>query len=250
MKKLRTTVFLSSLLLAPGLASADFIGFSAGAGIWQDTPSGTFRKTGDPTDVSLTDDLFWEKENQNYFYATLEHPVPLLPNIRIMKTNLDHGGSGTLTRNITINGQTYTVSENVTSDASLDQTDITLYWELLDNVVSLDVGLNAKLLDLSYTVTGSSSGTTSDSISETIPMLYGLVGASPIPDLLLSAQLSYVTYSGTTVSDLTAKISYTTSFFLGLEAGYRAQKYQLDDVGGVTSNIEFKGPFAGLYVKF
>ncbi len=241
---------LTGALLLPGLASADFISIAAGGGIWQDTPSGTFRKTGDPTDVSLTDDLFWGKENQNYFFATLEHPVPILPNVRLMKTKLDHGGSGTLTRNIVINGQTYTVSENITSDASIDQLDMTLYWEILDNVVSLDLGLNAKQVKLDYTVTGSTSGTTSDSFNQTIPMIYGMVGASPLPDLLIAVEGSYVTYSGTTVSDFTAKVSYTTSFFVGFEAGYRSQKFQLDDVAGTTTNIDFKGPFAGLYVKF
>ncbi len=249
MKILRAAMITGALLL-PGMASADFISFAAGAGIWQETPSGTFRKTGDPTDVSLENDLFWGQETQNYFFATLEHPVPLLPNIRLMKTGMTHGGSGTLTRTIVINGQTYNVSENVTSDASIDQLDMTLYWELLDNVVSLDVGLNAKQVKLDYTVTGSTSGTTSDTFDEIIPMIYGMVGASPIPDLLLSAEMSYVTYSGSTVSDFTAKVSYTTAFFVGFEAGYRSQKFEFDDVAGTNANIDFKGPFAGVYVKF
>ncbi len=249
MKILRTAL-LGSLLLAPGLASADFIGFAAGVGMWQESPSGTFRKTGDPIDVSLENDLFWGDESQTYFYATLEHPVPLLPNIRLSKINMDHGGSGTLTRSITINGQTFNVSENVTSDASIEQLDMTLYWELLDNVVSLDVGLNAKQLKLDYTVTGSSSGTTSDSFDEIIPMVYGLVGVSPMPGLLISGEMSYVTYSGTTVSDFMAKVAYTTSFFLGVEAGYRQQKFILDDVAGSNSDITFSGPFAGVYLKF
>ena len=249
MKILRIAL-LATALLAPGMASADFIGFAAGAGVWKETPSGTFRKTSDNIDIRLENDLFWKEENQSYFYATLEHPVPLLPNLRLMKTNIDHNGSGTLTRSITVNGTTYTASERVTDNASFDQTDITLYWELLDNVVSLDLGLNAKLLDLSYTVTGSSTGTTSDSISATIPMLYGLVGASPLPGMLVSVEGTYVTYSGTTVSDFTAKIAYTTAFHLGFEAGYRSQKYQLDDVASVVGDIRFKGPFAGVYLKF
>ncbi len=245
MKTLRIAL-LATALVAPGLASADFIGFAVGGGVWNETPSGTFRKTGDPADLSLTDDLFWGKENQSYFFATLEHPVPILPNIRIMKTNMDHGGTGTTT--FTFNGKTY--SNTITTDASIDQLDLTLYWELLDNVVSLDFGLNAKQLKLDYTFKDSTGNSDSDSINQTIPMVYGLVGASPLPDLLISAEMSYVTYSGTTVSDFTARVAYTTSYFLGVEAGYRAQKFQLDDVAGTTSNIEFKGPFAGLYLKF
>jgi len=250
MKTLITTAFLGSLLLTPGLASADFIGFSVGAGIWKDSPTGYFRKTSDNINVDIENDLYWGDENQNYFFATLEHPIPILPNIRLSKVNVEHSGAGTLTRSITINGTTYSASEDVTSSASFDQTDITLYWEILDNVVSLDLGLNAKLLDLSYTATGSLSGTTSDSASATIPMVYGLVGASPMPGLLLSAEMAYVTYSGTTVSDFTAKVAYTSAFLLGVEAGYRSQVYTLDDVAGITADIKFSGPFAGLYLKF
>jgi len=249
MKILRAAMITGALLL-PGLASADFISFAAGAGIWQETPTGTFRKTGDPDDISLENDLFWGQETQNYFFATLEHPVPILPNARLMRTGMTHGGSGTLTRTITINGKTYTASEDVTSDASIEQLDLALYWEILDNVVSLDLGLNAKQVKLDYTVTGSVSGTTSDSFDQIIPMIYGMVGASPLPDLLIAVEGAYVTYSGTTVSDFTARVSYTTSFFVGFEAGYRSQKFQFNDIAGTNANIDFKGPFAGLYVKF
>jgi hypothetical protein len=76
------------------------------------------------------------------------------------------------------------------------------------------------------------------------------VGASPYPGLLFSGEISYVTFQGSDVSDMTAKVSYTSDYFVGVEAGYRRQEYNFDDVSNIHSNITFDGVFAGAYVKF
>ena len=244
-------LFCLAALSIPFTAHADTLSISAGAGIWNTSPTGSFQKKGDPTAVNIKDDLFWSDETQGYFYATLEHPVPIIPNVRIMATNIEQSGSGNTA--FVFDGTTYT--GNVTNDFSIETVDLIAYYEILDNVVSLDIGLNVRSLKVDYTITGtepitSTSVTTSDSISETIPMLYALVGASPIPDLIISGELSYVAYDGSTISDFTAKVAYTTSFFVGLEAGYRKQQYTFSDVSSTDADLSFDGVFAGAYLKF
>jgi hypothetical protein len=81
-------------------------------------------------------------------------------------------------------------------------------------------------------------------------MIYGMVGGSPWPGVLLSAEANYMTLSGSTISDFNAKISYTTDFFVGVEAGYRTQTIELDDVDDTDAKLDFAGPFIGAYVKF
>ena len=81
-------------------------------------------------------------------------------------------------------------------------------------------------------------------------MLYALVGASPWPDLIISGELNYISYSGNTLSDMTAKVAYTTSFLVGVEAGYRKQTITLDDVDNSNADITFDGLFVGAYLKF
>ena len=83
-----------------------------------------------------------------------------------------------------------------------------------------------------------------------VPMIYGLIGGSPWPGLMLSAEGNYIAYSGSTISDFNAKISYTTDYFVGFEAGYRVQTIELDDVDDTDADLEFKGPFVGAYLKF
>lgn len=241
-----------SLLATSFNAQADFVGLQVGGGGWKHSPTGDLRyKSGtDTTSMDLETDLKMTTETQGYYYVTLEHPVPLLPNVRLMGTTLENSGKGQLTKDIVFNGVTYTANENVTSTLNLNQTDLTLYWELLDNVVSLDFGFNFKNLDGEAVLIGDNIGTNSGTFSVTIPMLYLMAGVSPWEGIFIGAEGSVVKYSGSTLSDFTAKVSYTTDFFLGVEAGYRKQVYKLDDVDGSYADMQFSGPFLGAYLKF
>ncbi len=248
--KIKQLLFFAALSV-PFTSHADTLSISVGAGIWNTSPAGSFQKKGDPTDVNVKDNLFWGDESQGYFYATLEHPVPIIPNIKIMATNIDQSGNGATT--FTFDGKNY--GGTVDNNFSIKTVDLIGYYEILDNVVSLDIGLNIRSLKVDYSITGTdpltgTSITTTDSVSQTIPMLYALVGGSPIPDLIISGELSYISYAGSTISDFTAKVAYTTSFFVGLEAGYRKQQYTFNDVSSTNADLSFDGVFAGAYVKF
>ena len=241
--KLVTSCLLAAL---PCMASADVLSFAIGGGVWNETPEGGINKIVDTNSVDVKTDLFWDEESQGYLFATLEHPVPILPNVRLMHTQLDHSGSGQA--NFEFDGISF--QNNVANEFSIEQTDLLFYYEVLDNVVSLDLGLNVRLLDITYQIADDGGNNTSGSVSGGVPMVYGLIGATPWPDLLLSAELNYVSYSGSTLSDFIARIAYTTSFFVGFEAGYRAQTLELDDIDDTNADLEFKGPFVGAYLKF
>jgi outer membrane protein len=232
-------------LSAPLTSNADTLAISAGGGVWNTSSSGTFGKTSDPAQVDVKDNLFWGDESQGYLFATLEHPIPIIPNVKLMYTKVDQSGSGNT--NFIYDGDPYT--GDVSNSFSLETMDLIAYYEVLDNVVSLDIGLNIRKLDTDFSIISTGNSTT-DSLSETVPMLYALVGGSPIPDLIISGEISYVAFSGSSVSDITAKIAYTTNFFVGFEAGYRSQKYEFDDVSGNDANLTIDGLFAGAYVKF
>ena len=232
------------VLSTPLAANADFLSISAGGGGWNAAPSGSIKKTNDPAPVDLNNNLFWDTETQGYAFITLEHFVPILPNARLMLTQIDQSGSGITS--FDFDGQTF--SGNVSNKFSIDTLDLLLYYEVLDNVVSLDLGLNIRNLKIDYTINNGSS--TTDSVDETVPMLYVLVGGSPWPDLIISGELSYIAYSGSSISDFTAKVAYTTNFFVGFEAGYRQQKYEFDDVSSTDAKLDFDGVFAGAYLKF
>lgn len=244
-------LLLPLILAAPFSANADILSFSVGGGVWNETPDGNYQKVGDPTEVSVTDNLFWEKESQGYVFAILEHPVPVLPNIKIVHTKIEHDGNGS-TPVFTFNDKDF--SGDVINDVSIESLDLYAYYEILDNVVSLDLGLNIRNLKIAYNIEASTGPiiniSDSDSVDATFPMLYAMVGATPWPSLTISGELSYIAYSGNSISDFTAKIAYTTDFFVGLELGYRKQSYVFDDISDTDADLSFDGVFAGAYLKF
>ncbi len=241
-----------SLSVTSFTAQADLIGLQIGGGGWKHDPSGNFRYNSGSSSVSidLDSDLHMQTQTQGYFYINFENPIPLLPNVRVMSTKLENSGSGQISQSFVFNNQTYTASTSVTSTLNLNQTDLTLYWEPLDNIVSFDFGLTLKKISGEATLISAALGSSSTTFSQVIPMGYLMLGVSPMPGLLISAETNVIQYSGSTISDFTAKVSYTTDYFLGIEAGYRKQVYKLDNVSGVFSDMRFSGPFLGAYLKF
>lgn len=234
-------------LSTPLMANADTLSVTVGGGAWDSDPDGGFKKKQDPSDVDVKDDLFWDSKTQGYAFAVFEHPVPALPNIKLAYTKLKQDGSGNA--NFVFDGEVY--NGDVKNNFSIESTSLIAYYEILDNIVSIDLGVDIRYVKADYKISEELTNTSSnDSFKQVVPMVYALIGASPYPGLLISGEISYVTYQGSDVSDMTAKISYASDYFVGVEAGYRKQNYNFDDVSGIDSNISFDGVFAGAFVKF
>ena len=240
---------LVALLPITGM-SATILGFQAGGGSWTHAPSGdiTASEGGAGTSADLKDDLNLSSKSEGYGYFILEHPIPVIPNIKYVDTKLTSSGSGKANVSFDFNGTTYSTATDLTTVLELNQTDAILYYELLDNVVSLDLGINIK------TITGKASvdnGTTAQStdFSAPIPMLYVAAEIALPAGFAVGADISTISAAGNTISDTTIKLSYTTDFYLGVEAGLRTQSYTLD-VDSVKASMKFDGVFAGVFFKF
>ena len=244
MKKI---LFSALVLVLPlNVMAATVFGLQVGGGSWEHSPSGTIKSSvgGVGTQADLEKDLQLDKKSEGYGYIILEHPIPVLPNIKVTQTNLSSAGTGSVTGAFTFNGTSYTVSQNVTSKLSLNQTDTTLYYELLDNVVSFDIGLNAKAVKGEATV-----DSTTSTFSKTVPMIYVAAEIALPAGFAIGAEMSTISSGKNTLSDTTAKISYTTDFLLGVEAGVRTQSYKID-VDNVVADMKFSGAFVGAFLKF
>ena len=240
-------------MAVPTCAAADVLGVRAGANYWNYDISGTARyQTRDSSnDIDINNDLGYDDGSAGYYYISLEHPLPFLPNVRLSYTNIDEDASGRLSRTVLFGNTTFFINEDVSSQFELKQTDVTLYYELLDNVVSLDLGLNGKYIDSKARITGSLSGTENTDISGWVPMAYAGAGADlPLTGLGVSADGSYVKYEGSSFYDFSVRASYTTPWHLGVDVGYRKIKLDLDDFDDSFTDVEFDGPYAGAYITF
>ena len=171
---LRSGIFgLATILVAtlPGVAVADTIlGIYAGASRWDYELDGSFSSDG--TTINTDTDLQLDDDDSNVLYVALEHPIPLLPNVKIQRNDLDFSGSATLGRDITYAGTTFLNGVDINSTLDLSNTDYILYYEILDNWVNLDLGLNFKKFDGDASIS-SLGQSASEDLDETLPMLYG-----------------------------------------------------------------------------
>lgn len=244
MKTLKSALVVSALVTMP-VAHADVLGFGASIGYWDSDLSGKAAKGGDR--VNVENDLDLSNNNEVNLGAYLEHPIPLLPNVRLSYLRIDQSGRGELGTGF--DG----IPAGVTVDSSLDwrQTDLTLYYEVLDNWVNLDVGLTARDLDAELEVTDTTTGayTSRTEVSAVLPMLYA-AGRFDLPLTGVSAGVSgnIVSYGGDSVYDYDVYGQYD---FAGvqLRAGYREMAVDYED-GDERLDIDVGGPFASVGFSF
>ena len=103
-------------------ASADTIGGEIAIGGWYHDPSGWVKYPNDIPDdqsrVDVDDDLRLDEQTDLYLRAKLEHPVPILPNIRLGYVHTETEGDGRIDREITFGDETFSVGTDIRSEAS------------------------------------------------------------------------------------------------------------------------------------
>jgi len=248
MKKI--TLVAAIAATAASFANADTVlGVYAGYGSWDTSYDG---RAGDPS-ITLKD-LGVKDQKNKFFYIALEHPVPLVPNIRLAHTDISNNQTALISESFTINDVTYLVNDTVRSELDLTHTDVTLYYEILDNWVNLDLGLTARQFDgfVYAASTNAPSRNAKEKVDQTLPMLYGKAQFDlPFSGLSVGVEGNYVSYSGDKVTDYAAKVSYLFDSVLdiGLEAGYRKLSLTIDD-DDLNAKVNLKGPYAAVIAHF
>lgn len=207
-------------LAAANVSAAMILGFGVEADYYNPEASGNFSYKGSNTTFSN------DQESGYQIGAYLEHPVPVLPNIRLdLTSEMTFSGGG--------------------NSVSLKQLDITPYYEILDNVVDLDIGITCKVID------GKVAGSLNESFSEVIPMGY-LGAALMVPGLPvgISGNVKYVGYNGDAFTDAKIKATWDIAAGVQAQAGYRYESLKLDNRFDITADATFKGPFVGLGFTF
>ncbi len=249
---------MKNILLIGGLLTtlsmADVIGGEVDIGYYNHAPSGWVQYKGDVVD--LEKDLKWSDEGDIFLKAYLEHPLPILPNIKLGYNKFGHSGSGEVTKGFSFGGESFGIGTDVDTEFDLKMYDLTLYYEILDNWVNLDLGLNVKYLDGFISVKGTNILTQQliDEYSEIktpIPMLYAKAQFDvPSTDLSFLAEGNYVSYDGNTLYDAQLGVRYSFLLGLGLEVGYKAMKIKLNDIDDLSMDSDFTGAYGQLVWDF
>jgi len=234
-------------LLTLSQVHADMIGGEASLGFFNHDPSGNASYKG--TSSSLEETFGFSEEQDLFLKAYLEHPFPLLPNVKLGYTTLSHNGGSS------VDGFTWgdIVDFNGTIDSSLslDFTDVTLYYEILDNWAEVDAGITARYItgDMSVRTNGTNDVV---NFSTWIPMLYGKARFNfPVTDLSVQLEANAISYWDITSYDYELSARYTLMMGIGIEAGYRSVHLDSNDlVDGFHADIDFSGPYAAAVWDF
>ena len=230
--------------LASGTASADTIlGFDASAGVWMPSYSGAIG-----ADSFDMDEFALAEDNITFLQAALEHPIPLIPNIMVSHSTIETDGAAQLDRFVQFGDETFLVGTEVAANLDLSHTDATLYYEILDNWVNLDLGLTARQYKGELNVTNQFQSDTVD-LSGYLPMVYGMARFDlPFTGWSVIAQGNGTGYKGDTHTDITAKVrwDFAPALDFAIEAGYRAMTLDLQELDELQTDIDISGPYLGL----
>ncbi len=245
MKKLAIAAALLPMFLATG-ATADVVGWRVGANAWAQGYEGDVAKGG--SDIDLEDELGYDDETGFNAYIALEHPVPALPNIMLQRTEMDADARGTVD-GFEFDGITYT--GDVRSSMDLTHTDVTLYYEILDNWVNLDIGLTGRIFDDGVSITDETTGLTGElDIDYVIPLAFAQARFDlPLSGLSIGVEGNAIQYDDDTLYDARLNLSYTFAFGLGIEGGYRMIDFEYDD-DDEFADVTIDGIYGGLYWDF
>ncbi|WP_323750736.1 TIGR04219 family outer membrane beta-barrel protein [Marinobacter sp.] len=244
MRKLMIAVG-GSLVLATPLASADVVGAGASVSYWNSDFSGEVVNKGDAVDIDK--DLKMSSDGNANFTANFEHPIPVLPNVRVNYTGISQSGSGKIGPS-TFDG---IANANVKSDLDIEQLDATFYYEVLDNWVNLDLGLTARKFDGELIVREkiTSGRVSKTSVDAVLPLGYASVRFDlPFTGVSVGGEGNVISYSGDSLYDVNVYGQFDVAV-LRLRAGYREMAIDYEDDDD-RLDVKLSGPFASIGVDF
>lgn len=194
-----------TFVLAPACANADVFAVKAGASAWM--------AEGDAPGYS------GDAEQQVSLTAALEHPIPLIPNIKLR--HWDYAEADGAAR------------------LELDTLDTVLYYEILDNAaIDLDLGVTA-----THFSNGRAPGVRD--FEGWLPQLYGAVRVPLIgTGLGAYAEATGTSWDDSSAYDIEGGLDYTLDFpllDLSFRLGYRQVENDFDDFDDYSGQLEFSG---------
>ena len=231
MKTLQLPLFIATLGLC-SFAQADFIGLKGDISYWNiDGESNIDRKHLNDQDL--------DRKGTVQASVAFEHPIPVIPNVKLKYTQLD-----------TETESNNTIEELTKTEINLDHTDLILYYEILDNIIKADIGVGATRLNGDVKQFG-----TSVDIDEYSPIIYAEVGAKlPFTGLSAKAEATYTNVNDVKITDAQAEFQYdfvkSIALDLGAKVGYRVLNIELNDLDKRDMKFNFKGPYIGLNAHF
>lgn len=253
MKKHLLAALVATGLTAPLVQADTILGVYAGIEGWQSQTTGSFAQGNN------LETFEFEDETLTSFYVALEHPIPLVPNIKIKHNELEVVGSTTLTEGFKFGDTVFQVNSEAGTVSDLSHNDYVLYYEIFDNdLLSIDLGFNIKDIDGSISVSGTDGVATiteEESFSAYVPLGYAAAEVGiPMTDFSVFFEGSLLAIDDSKIQDFQVGVAWEVidnmAVDVAVKFGYRSLVMELDDVDDISTDLEVKGPFMGVQVHF
>jgi outer membrane protein len=265
MKKLTLLGLGSIFLLASSSKAGPLIDFEASIGAIQQKPRGyvSYEGLSDADRIDVKNDAKLGDKTKPWAKFKLEHPIPLIPNIKLAYMPMKFDGSGNVDKTVKWGDNTYDLEAGFNLSVKLDRIDTTLYYNFpfiktaTAGKLDVEFGLNVRTLmfDAKLSGTATGVGSISESASITLPIPMGHLAAEirPISLVSLVGELNYIGYKNNAYYDYVAGLRLNSRVRTPLkpfvEVGYRHEKLKIDEEG-VKTDLKIKGLYGLVGVRF
>lgn len=249
---MKSFLLTTVLILCSSHAAADSIlGLYFGLGQWQGEVKG---ETGEKESATTLDDLGFDKNNNNMFWVNLEHPVPVLPNIRIMHTDISSSADSIISQEFSLGTIVFEADVRTLSELVLSHTDVTFYYEILDNWVEADLGVTARVFDGYVKAESEITAPTESTLAGSLPMLYGNAQINlPFSGWHIGATANVIRYRGDGFHDYSGRIGYFYDSMVmdfGLNLGFREMSLDVAEFDDLYVDASVSGVYLEALIHF
>jgi outer membrane protein len=268
MKKLTLLGLGSIFLLAGSSKAGPLIDFEASIGAIQQKPRGyvSYEAESDNDRIDVKNDARLGDKTKPWVKLKLEHPIPVIPNIKLAYMPMKFDGSGVLTRDINWGGRTYQANADFNLSVKLNRVDTILYYNFpfiktaTAGKLDVELGLNVRTVMFDGKLSGTEKNTNqsiSESKSITLPIPMGHLAAEirPINQVSLVGEINYIGYGKNNYHDYRVGLRLNSHGLLWtplkpfVEVGYRHEKLKID-VQDVKTDLNIKGLYGFVGVRF
>ncbi len=267
MKKVTLLGLGSIFLLAGSSKAGPSIDFEISVGAIQQKPSGyvSYKPVSDIRDrIDVKDDARLGDETKPWAKLKLEHPIPVIPNIKLAYMPMKFDGGRNVSRTIRWGDFTYDLRAGFNLSVKLDRVDTTLYYNFpfiktaTAGKLDVEFGLNVRTIMFDGKLSGRENITNrsiTESASITLPIPTGHLAAEirPISLVSLVGELNYIGYNKNAYYDYVAGLRLNprvrTPLKPFVEVGYRHEKLKIDEQD-VKTDLNIKGLYGLVGVRF
>jgi outer membrane protein len=229
-----------------GTAEAEFVGLNI------DGYGAQLPQSYNSSSIDLVDDLDVENPEQASMVLILEHPIAVLPNIRYQSYTMDSSSNRSTNSDSSFNQGSTAFGSDSNGSYNLASNDLVLYYQLLNNWMDLNMGVDLKRLDGQVSQTGPGN---SIDVDETIPLLHLSARVDlPINGLYVGADINSnfvnlgISESG--AQDSTIMLGFENGTGLGIAGGIKSFSLELDNSTDSSTDLGYDGLFVNGYLNF